>query len=320
MVLRAGRFVFSPEELKDRGDAKASRQNSSPSMNQQSPGKKRAEAEPFHSPFSHRKLDSMPTIHDAPAYLVPLFQAQDDPPAVCGTATFVSINRSKYLITAAHVLDESDTIHFGRGIIMESATARAACTSGPGSVTRANDRLDIAVVLLSNEHADRLIAQGRRPLDYDEWDVDDIARPGQSYVFTGYPANRAKFDQRQRTVDLGPMSASCVAESESSIRAIGVDPRTHIVGRFDRRRMMNQQGRQITAPGPWGMSGGPVWTQRLGSEQLALVGVGIEYHKSRRVLVGTRIGAAVVLLRASFPETLPHLPEPRYFMVGAGVR
>jgi Trypsin-like peptidase domain len=257
----------------------------------------------------------MPTIREATRHLVPLFHGESRRPSVCGTSTFIAIDRVRYLVTAAHVLDENEAIHFGHGIITGPTTGRVVSTSIPPGGTRANDRLDVAVLRLADEQADRLVAIGREPISVPVWNADDQHTPGQTYVFSGYPASRAEFNRRERTVDLGPMSAKCVVEGEPAFGRAGVDPRTHIVAQFDRRRMMGQEGRQVTAPGPWGMSGGPVWTARPDSDELALVGIGIEYLERQNVLVGTRIGAAIALLRASDPETCSTLPTPRFFTV-----
>ena len=103
---------------------------------------------------------------------------------------------------------------------------------------------------------------------------------------------------------------------DAELLALGLNPVTHIAVCFERERMAGPDGRQLTAPEPWGMSGGPVCKVRRNSEDYMLVGIGTTFRSDRNLLVATRIGAVVALMRSRFPETRSRLRAPQYFSVG----
>lgn len=253
----------------------------------------------------------MPTIHEADRYIVPLLQDNNERPGILGTATFCVVDAQYFLVTAAHVVDGMDTLYFGAGVIVDDASTQVISTALPASGCREDDTIDLAVLRLTNQQAQRLGNQRRRPVPVEDWEVDDLARPGQRYVFTGFPHSGTDRDRRRRVIEPRRVSANCVTLADDQIVSLGLHPTTHIVALYHRRRMQNGQGRMVMAPEPAGMSGGPVWTLRPDSHQLMWVGVGIEYRREHRAMIGTRLGAVVALMRAAYPDVAPRLRESR---------
>jgi hypothetical protein len=254
----------------------------------------------------------MPTIQEADQCIVPLLQGDELRPSILGTAVFCRVADQHFLVTAAHVLDDRETISFGRGIILGNASTTAVRTALPSTGNRDDDILDLAVLRLTVDQSQRLDEQGRRPILVDDWEVDDLAQPGQRYVFCGFPASGMDRDRPRRILEPIRVSANCIALSAEKVARLGLHTTTHAVGQFRRRRMRTGNGRIGMAPDPHGMSGGPVWTFRPNSDQLVWVGVGIEYRSHECVFIGTRLGAVVALMRTYFPDVAAHLRESRF--------
>jgi hypothetical protein len=259
----------------------------------------------------------MPTIHDADQFIVPLLQ-DCDRPGILGTTTFCAVEKHHFLVTAAHVLDEHESLYFGAGVIVGDCSTQVVRTSLPASGRREDDTIDVALLQLTTDQTRRLCEQGRRPIPIADWDPDDIAQPGQHYVFTGFPHSGTDRDRIRQVIEPRRVSADCVSQTDREIARLGLHPLTHIVGLFHRRRMQIRPGRMVMAPEPYGMSGGPVWTKRSNSDQLRWVGIGIEYRRKHRALIGTRLGAVIALMRAAYPDIAPLVRESchRQFVVG----
>jgi hypothetical protein len=80
----------------------------------------------------------------------------------------------------------------------------------------------------------------------------------------------------------------------------------HFALRVPRREIRTPQGDHFQLPKPYGMSGGGVWRIDIDiRNQLVttplLVGIGIEYHKSRELFVVTRVQAAIPLAQELLP-------------------
>lgn len=257
----------------------------------------------------------MPQLTELYRYMFPFLTGDEGRPDVLGTGFIVAVDRYRFIITAAHVVEaeDSSTLRFGRNIISNSGSVAVVTTKMPSSRRREDDRLDLAIWRADEQLAASLLAQGIQPIGIELAGVEDVAESGNRYVFSGYPSSRTRTNRTTREIDPGPISACCEAVIDDRLLDLELQSSTHIIGSFERRRMANIDGEQITAPEPWGMSGGPVW--KIQGDSCRLAGVGIEYRERKNALVATRLGAVVALLRANYPETRPFLAEPRYFTV-----
>jgi len=265
----------------------------------------------------------MPTISELGKFIFPLTKPDSDRdrPVVNGTGILCTVDQQIYVATAAHVLDQSDdrTIYMPDGVVLEAAKTEVVSTSLPASGRRGDDKIDVAVFRLTDTQLAGLTAKGYVPVPVGSWDVDDRHALGKSYVFTGFPDSRTKYIHSRRVMGLGGVTVNCTSVNPAELEALGFHYASHIGGRYDRERMAEPDGTRINAPEPWGMSGGAVWTIRPGTDEYALVGVGISYHAAQHLLVGTRLGAVVALLHSKFPETVPYVRACRTcrFEIGA---
>lgn len=253
----------------------------------------------------------MPQLTELYRYIFPLLTSDERRPNVLGTAFLVAAGDMHFIVTAAHVVEaeNSSTLSFGRGVFVQPSSTTIVTTGMPPSGRREDDPVDVAVWRADAAMASAILAQGTLAVTMDQACIEDTAGAGDRYVFSGYPANRTRRSSRE--LDLGPMSVNCEAVVGDRLHALGLHHHFHVVGKFNRRRMANLQGQQMTASDPRGMSGGPVW--KIEGNNCRLVGLGIEHRANQRVLIGTRIAIAAALLRANFPETRDFIAEPSLF-------
>jgi hypothetical protein len=253
----------------------------------------------------------MPTITEIGRHIFPFFRPETKlRPGLLGTAVFCSVAEHPVALTAAHVLDQNDeTIYFTDGDALEVAKEDIRKTAMPASGDREDDKVDLAAFRLTAKQAAALTTKKIMPIPLDQWNVDDRLIPSKHYVFSGFPASRTQLDYAEKKIMARGISANCITASPKDFPELGFDRWIHIMGLFDRENMADSTGARITAPVPWGMSGGAIWTLRPGSDDYALVGINTRYLAKANFLIGTRLNGVVALL-GSFPEFVPYLPRP----------
>ena len=258
---------------------------------------------PLHSP------------NDSRYHVFPIFKPdklKPDRPTIQGSAFWVSVGPHNYVVTANHVLDQTDgsSLYLGNGDMLLIAKADIVRTSNPPCGDYDLDPLDLAVFRLTDQQISALRAIGRQPIPI----TDSAHRPnpidGLQLVFAGYPATklRLSFSRKSMSPQLHTITSQALTESE--IAGHGWDPGLHMLVTFNRSRMTTDSGVRLTAPEPYGMSGGAVLAPDRITEGTYLLGVGIYYDDQAHYLVGTPIEIAIRMLHDAFPETRPFLAGP----------
>jgi hypothetical protein len=230
-------------------------------------------------------------------------------PVVNGSAVLLQFGQTRFLITAAHVMDDAKAHDFYVGGDEEivGISAPYQVSVGPGS--RQHDKVDLAVVKLGEKDVQRL---GPRAYISPHWMEPFAAERGPSaskrlhYLSLGFIASKQPpLKDNELVPHLTPSLHG--GAPAISYRRLGLDPRTHLLLEFSRKRMEGPNGR-ITAPRPRGISGGGVWylpdfmTQHPGIP--LLVAITIEYKAaSHNVLICTRLGYIVKWILDKYPET-----------------
>ena len=148
----------------------------------------------------------------------------------------------------------------------------------------------------------------------DDIDRSDSPQRFTGYGFAGYPSSQNK-PRPGRKLRMSSSIVTVVPVEESRYAEVGAHPLIHFAGDFKRDEVLGRSGKRVTAPDPHGMSGGGVW--RLGKYQElehqpvkpSLIGIGIEFRKENRLLLGIRATFLVASLAACFPETASALPR-----------
>jgi hypothetical protein len=214
--------------------------------------------------------------------------------------------RLGFLITAAHVCAPGPTIQvplftmgaekpralMGRRIAFEYEPDR---TPDP----------DIALIELSAD--DMADLEGYYQFSSpDTTTVTKPKTPGVHYLIAGYPATRNPIPHRSGWL---PSLATSLVTGDicpsSEIEKTDKIDRHHFALGVPRRQLRTVAGDRFRLPVPHGMSGGGVWRIDIDlPRQLAttplLVGIAIEYHKSKELFVATRIQSAIPLAYEAF--------------------
>lgn len=238
-------------------------------------------------------------------YVTPLYRmCASNVPELGGTGTWLQVAEEKFLVTAAHVIDE--------GFIWFPMSKGFKRLASPGVITnphtgcRDKDRGDFAIFHLLPEDiaAKHPFHEFVRMSDID---VNLNYRIRDKYEFVGFPWRREKRDRTTNQITPGFMSVTSESVSEKTFGLLGLSIYMHVVIAFDRKKMMHN-GLRITAPLPHGMSGGAVWKVYEGSEMRKLSAIAIEYRNNS--LIGSRISGVLEYIRARFPFLSRHIPAP----------
>jgi hypothetical protein len=234
-------------------------------------------------------------------------------PELLGSSILLKLPTRALLVTAAHVLDKNEhtTLYFG-------GTERLVELAGPSfrvprpASGRLKDTLDFGFIDISDVAPDqwsryRFVTPG-------DIDVDDLPVAHTLYAFVGYPETRNR-PKLGRKFQLSTTAYVLVSSASTRYAALGLNQLTHFVGDFDRRKQFDSGKAVVAGPDPHGISGGGVWRMggpsefANGTNAEKLIGIGIEYRKSDRVLIGVRVGLVVSAILAAAPELARELPN-----------
>jgi hypothetical protein len=228
-----------------------------------------------------------------------------------GSATLLDVGYRTFLVTAAHVLDESaqSSLYLpGHPLVEVRGVSYRTSSTLSG---RRDDKIDLGVVEMSAEARSRIT--NVRRVSVASLDPADTPSWLAVYGFVGFPSSRNKA-RPDGTLQLSSVVVTTTPAANSRYHEIGATPALHIAVEFNRDEASDREKGRVTAPLPAGMSGGGVW--RLGHlhdlenevPPPALIGVGIEYHRKERLLLGIRASFVIASLAACYPELQAQLP------------
>lgn len=235
-------------------------------------------------------------------------------PDLIGSATLLQVEQTRFLITAAHVIDRAmnQALLVGNpsGFMQIGGCGKL---TQPASDSRQADRNDTAVIAL-DEATTSFIEEAYAPLPVHYADATDSFSPGKSYEFFGCPWRKVDSSKSRRIFEPSIFKFKSESVAETDYASLGLSPHKHITVEFDLKRVVDGNGRAVVAPDPEGMSGGPVWSfvpvdssgQKMWTRRLA--GIAIRYISKKRTLVGVRINVALECIRMMFPNLSPSIP------------
>jgi len=212
-----------------------------------------------------------------------------------GSGVLLGTSRPQFLISAAHVLEESrkgGVLSMGVGSRIVTLAGRFAATEshGPGA-------LDVGVCVFN---------ESSLPFSDVGWISPSEVQPGSAplspglHVVIGFPHTK----QASHPVD-GVLELDAMIHWGRTVNAIttfGYDPSTQLLVEFDKNDIIGPRGVTVSAD-PYGASGGGVWSTARSSEETArpweLAGIAIEWRKDReKALLATRIQHALQVISA----------------------
>jgi hypothetical protein len=234
------------------------------------------------------------------------------PPRHIGCCVLFKANGERFLLTAAHVVEEflHSEMHLGgdgefvgiegRG---ERARQRSACSTE-------EDLLDFGVLRLNSGVAERL---DESFLTIADVDVRDWRHPCAQYLLFGYPASKVGLDYANRRIKGKPFRFVGPLVSEARHETYGVSRNTHVALDFDIEHTSTDTG-TTKAPSPRGVSGAGMWSLPQLSDRYAiregkLAAIFIAHPRKLQLLVGTRVFYHIELIRQRWPDVSSGLPD-----------
>lgn len=220
-------------------------------------------------------------------------ESSNGQPYPVGSGVLLEFGNARWLVSAAHVLDEADhnTIYIPgksgpiplEGDFMKSKAPDAG---------RYDDLIDLG--FLNMDKIGASISNDYKFLP--EWmiSVDHATESGRNYLFLGFPHKAVKVRKDQRKIRSQPHSYEAKGVELERYSSMGLDPKIHIAISFDAKRAKNKNGQIEVPKDQHGTSGGGVWIGEPRSEvdQVLipmLVGIIIEHRASEKVLLATKI-------------------------------
>ncbi|SIT49443.1 putative serine/cysteine peptidase [Paraburkholderia piptadeniae] len=226
-----------------------------------------------------------------------------------GSCVLVELNRSRYMVTASHVIEagriEYSELYVGGEKIFVRISGETWRTQAPDGVRK--DPYDFAIWKLSDDVVQNLgdvVYIGSENMSFGQ-----TSSSGHVYSIIGFPNTRNEsIDREQWIASSKPWSYFSVArDGTDAARTMGVDGENHIFIGFD-KYSRDSQGRKVKSISPRGVSGGAVIDLgNLGDpHSLApdarftprLVAIFIEYRKTYKVTVATKLGLILKAVEA----------------------
>ncbi len=218
-----------------------------------------------------------------------------------GSGVPFRIGAFRFLLTAAHVCFDSSKVPiplFTMGADRPHALCgrRGVWEYLPGKTPD----IDLSVLALDHGLADELERAYQFSTPSEMPSTTTKAR-GIHYLIAGYPS------ERNPTRNLGFIEPLATHLITSDIRETGdalldKSDAFHFVLGHPGKTVPTHPGGRLRLPKMQGMSGGGIWQleidipRKLASSP-SLVGIGIEYHKTRQIFVATRVEAAIPLVK-----------------------
>lgn len=257
---------------------------------------------------------------------VPIYSrtsANNADPIVEGTGTLLRIGSYYFLMTAAHVADES--LNYGRALCIRRPSDRMEflcvgrgmmCWTTSGAVP---DRFDIAAIELTPQFIEVLEARHTFLSLMDIDPTDQLSGQPSAYVISGYPTELS---------GPGPLVFTTNGLLFGGIRFVGdpatledFSPDTHVAVAWDDTGMTDGDGMVRQLPEAAGLSGGGLWRTLERGEDPAtlqatsarLVGIVRRWEREPAVIIGTQIEFMIAHLAVSLPSLRPIIRIYRNF-------
>ena len=242
----------------------------------------------------------------------------DKTPVQFGSGVLLQIAGSHFVLTAAHIFDETTKYKLPIGIItgLNDDPALFIDNKEVLAFSVRRDRFDVCAIRLSREMADIMLSKGRRFCTLSDADpLDMTSQQGKKvwYAVFGFPASN------QRMIDEGTIlysraqfycSTTFDNQKNELDRISGFDPKVHIAIHFERSDAADCDGKASKLPHPSGMSGCGVWrmTDDIPSitscdvSKAKLVGIETGFVEKFNCMKATKLIMAVKLIYEGFPD------------------
>lgn len=247
-------------------------------------------------------------LHRPQAAICPIFREHRGTVEQFGCGVLLDISGVKFILTVAHVTDETD----GASLLIPGKDGLAyvhgylATLKMPLSGNRADDTYDISYYRLDRDFADS-IHPDLTFLEAADCDLYDVTNDGDAYTVVGYPARKSQTIGITAKTEIFTLSGEAILD-ERYLKT-GRKIQHHLLVQFRRKRAMDYKTfTKSTVCLPEGMSGGGVfaWSKQLLNTktitQPKLVGIATDYDQSSNVFIATRLNCYIRCIQKSNPQ------------------
>lgn len=250
-------------------------------------------------------------------YICPIYRPRTaTEPELIGTGVFLAIGERRFVLTAAHVFGPVGEGH--RQLLIPSHTTghltelagtyvRSKTSENPG----ADDTNDVGIVLLGHDLVQEISTHAFVSLEL--VDVDDIGDLRRAYVAMGFPWRVSpRVCRRSKVAKATVYSYASELLKHEKWSSLGLTPASHFLLRYAKRHSRNESGRDMTAPDPHGMSGGPLWRLEVSDDRSTacrFVGIIIEWRKEHGGLLAVRIPIVLAGIAQLCPDIVHLIPQ-----------
>lgn len=240
--------------------------------------------------------------------LVPIFISVELPKRFMqiGTAVYIQFNNESFLITAAHVTDQS-----------KEGTLLVPCDEGfspidgymafidpPPDIPRGEDTVDIAYYRLSTQFAEKL-SHRFTPLPKNRSELLLSAHELTVCSATGYPSSKSKKNGEIHSSEIFAFRG--LAAQESTYKELGLSADGNIVIHFHKKRAVHPEtGLAFPTPGLRGISGGGIFAWPRGAELSddwslpKLVGIVHSFREREGLIIGSTLLPVITAIGVGF--------------------
>lgn len=240
-------------------------------------------------------------------FVVPLYfdDEMTNRPVLFGTGFFIRHGKNHFLVSAAHVIAQTakSALYFYKTPNLKCHILGKGLTTKPPGGNGHDDPIDIAIWKMPSEESPPFPEVNKHALDAACLRPLHLPRAGRTYVMLGFPATKSKVEwQNQQLVAASLYAYRSDSISDSKYQSYEVSPETHIILPFNKNKGVDLEGRHVNLPDPNGMSGAPIFVlyeENSNSAVFPLVGVGIEYRKQKKCVVGADIHTVVKMIESA---------------------
>ena len=232
---------------------------------------------------------------------------KDGNPEPHGSGVFVKIGTERFLLTAAHVVDNFENdIYVGiKNHTLLKLGGDLTANRAPGS--RNDDRIDIAIMKLSQQTIEQ-IRDTYDFLDYNEIGINHEFKPLPMYQSVGFPASRSKYNKYKNELKSKPFLYTTMPAQPEIYEELECEPFLNIIVHYDKNKVRDYKtGQLVTGPDAYGISGSGLWhtpsqLKATGEKiEKKLVGIMTEWPiKNRKYWIGTRIDVFTEIIRQKY--------------------
>lgn len=215
---------------------------------------------------------------------------------VIGSSVLLSFNNRTYLVTASHVIPETDSKTY-----FLPCADRLMALGGHTMRMRSTDEADRHDLLAFAPYPELVTGLSNfTPLQIRSTDIQKMINPDENVAIFGYPKSR----NRKHRQKIPKFYIQGLTERTAFLDVYGKEgysPDTNILIQFNREKCYTPALEPITHPDPDGMSGGGVWrlfgpSDRYNPIEPYLIGIVIEKSRTERYIVVVKLGYIVTIL------------------------